>query len=305
MPGEQSAPRAAFSPSDAWDHPAAFAGTARGCGGGAPGRPSGSRRSSYGVIVIGRRGDVVVATAAEPGTGRRIRPEPCRDLQVAPADRRVRAAAGTRGAGLSLLRAVARVEVCAVAAVGARALACGAGAGGLSFRGHLAAEEGALFLRAFEAAWDAVREQRDGDDDSRAHGGSAEPPCAAPTEVSPVDALVEMADVRKTRSVPPALRRALRARDGGCRFPGCGNHRFTDAHHIEHWADGGETSLGNLIQLCRRHHRLLHEGGFSLELRQDGSPVFRRPDGRRIAAVPLLGAVPRNRRRGAAHLAGR
>ncbi len=109
---------------------------------------------------------------------------------------------------------------------------------------------------------------------------------------------------RKTRSVPPALRRALRARDGGCRFPGCGNHRFTDAHHIEHWADGGETSLTNLIQLCRRHHRLLHEGGFLLELEADASPVFRRPDGHRIAAVPVLRAVPRNRRHGAAHLAG-
>ncbi|MCP5092529.1 MAG: DUF222 domain-containing protein, partial [Gammaproteobacteria bacterium] len=48
---------------------------------------------------------------------------------------------------------------------------------------------------------------------------------------------------RKTRAVPPALRRALQARDAGCRFPGCGHRRFVDAHHIEHWADGGKTSI--------------------------------------------------------------
>src|SRR5262249_32507061 len=51
---------------------------------------------------------------------------------------------------------------------------------------------------------------------------------------------------RKTRAIPPALRRALDARDGGCRFPGCTNSRFVDAHHVVHWADGGETNLDNL-----------------------------------------------------------
>ncbi|MCP4766517.1 MAG: DUF222 domain-containing protein, partial [Gammaproteobacteria bacterium] len=56
---------------------------------------------------------------------------------------------------------------------------------------------------------------------------------------------------RKTRAVPPALRRALQARDAGCRFPGCSHRRFVDAHHIEHWADGGETSIDNLVLLCR------------------------------------------------------
>ena len=63
---------------------------------------------------------------------------------------------------------------------------------------------------------------------------------------------------RKTRTIPPSLRRALEARDRGCRFPGCGL-RFTDAHHLKHWADGGETSLENLLLLCSHHHRLLHE----------------------------------------------
>jgi len=83
---------------------------------------------------------------------------------------------------------------------------------------------------------------------------------------------------RKTRSVPPSVVRALRARDGGCRFPGCDRDRFVDAHHIEHWARGGETSLDNLVQLCRHHHRLVHEGGFSVE-RRGSDVVFRRPNG--------------------------
>jgi hypothetical protein len=48
---------------------------------------------------------------------------------------------------------------------------------------------------------------------------------------------------RKTRSIPPALRRALHSRDGGCHFPGCGSRRLVDAHHIEHWARGGATDL--------------------------------------------------------------
>ena len=82
---------------------------------------------------------------------------------------------------------------------------------------------------------------------------------------------------RRTRTIPPRLRRALRARDEGCRFPGCTNRRFLDAHHVHHWAAGGETSLDNLVHLCRRHHRLVHEGGFSLQLDQhDGLRFFDR-----------------------------
>ncbi len=67
------------------------------------------------------------------------------------------------------------------------------------------------------------------------------------------------------RVVPGSLRRALMARDKGCRFPGCDMPAaWTDAHHIRHWADGGPTKLWNLILMCRRHHRLLHEGGWEL-----------------------------------------
>jgi hypothetical protein len=88
---------------------------------------------------------------------------------------------------------------------------------------------------------------------------------------------------RKTRTIPAALRRALESRDGGCRFPGCSNRIFTDAHHIVHWIDGGETSLENTLLTCRRHHRALHEHGFSLE-RVGEALVFRDPSGQVVPA---------------------
>ncbi len=73
-----------------------------------------------------------------------------------------------------------------------------------------------------------------------------------------------------SRVVPGATRRALIARDKGCRFPGCDcPPAWTDAHHVKHWADGGPTTLDNLLLLCRRHHRLVHEEGWTLELAQD------------------------------------
>jgi len=83
---------------------------------------------------------------------------------------------------------------------------------------------------------------------------------------------------RKTRTIPPAIRRALKRRDGGCRFPGCTCTRFVDAHHIRHWADGGETSMDNLALLCRHHHRLVHEGGFCVEMDANGQVRFTKPD---------------------------
>lgn len=94
---------------------------------------------------------------------------------------------------------------------------------------------------------------------------------------------------RKTRSVPPSMHRALRSRDRGCRFPGCDRDRFVDAHHVKHWAAGGDTSLENLVQLCRHHHRLVHEGGFSVE-RASGGFVFRHPSGRVIEEAPPVPA---------------
>jgi hypothetical protein len=83
---------------------------------------------------------------------------------------------------------------------------------------------------------------------------------------------------RKTRSVPPALRRALNARDRGCRFPGCSNTRYVDAHHGHHWAQGGETKLSNLALLCRFHHRQVHEGRVEIQV-LDGALRFLKPDG--------------------------
>jgi Domain of unknown function (DUF222)/HNH endonuclease len=85
---------------------------------------------------------------------------------------------------------------------------------------------------------------------------------------------------RKTRSIPPALRRALNARDTGCRFPGCTFHRYVDAHHIKHWADGGETKLSNLITLCRAHHRMVHKGEIVIKTCGAGAWQFFSDDGR-------------------------
>lgn len=79
---------------------------------------------------------------------------------------------------------------------------------------------------------------------------------------------------RKTRSIPPALRRALNSRDQGCVFPGCTHKRYVDGHHIHHWAEGGATKLSNLVSLCRAHHRAVHEGGIVIERLDDGAWRF-------------------------------
>ena len=69
---------------------------------------------------------------------------------------------------------------------------------------------------------------------------------------------------RKQRTVSTSIRRALWSRDRGCTFPGCHRTKFVDAHHVQHWVDGGETSVDNLVLLCSHHHRLLHEGGYRI-----------------------------------------
>jgi 5-methylcytosine-specific restriction endonuclease McrA len=94
----------------------------------------------------------------------------------------------------------------------------------------------------------------------------------------------------RTRTIPPALRRALQHRDRGCRFPGCGV-RFGQGHHIHHWAQGGSTTLSNLALLCRRHHRAVHEEGYQVARGPDGALRFRRPDGRLLPEVPQAAVV--------------
>ncbi len=95
----------------------------------------------------------------------------------------------------------------------------------------------------------------------------------------------------RTRTIPPALRRALQHRDHGCRFPGC-HGRFTQGHHIRHWAQGGPTTLSNLTLLCRRHHRAVHEEGYQVERQPNGELRFLRPDGRLLPEVPKASGVP-------------
>ena len=90
---------------------------------------------------------------------------------------------------------------------------------------------------------------------------------------------------RKTRTVPPPIRRALEFRDRGCRFPGC-TSKHCDAHHVVHWADGGETKLSNLVLLCRRHHSLMHEGGVSVRMTEDGAVRFFHRRGRPLEHSP-------------------
>jgi hypothetical protein len=90
---------------------------------------------------------------------------------------------------------------------------------------------------------------------------------------------------RRRRTVPTSLRRALQLRDQGCRFPGCTNTRI-DSHHVVPWSRGGETKLGNLVSACRKHHRYLHELGFRVEPRADGSFAFFAPAGWEVKPVP-------------------
>lgn len=102
---------------------------------------------------------------------------------------------------------------------------------------------------------------------------------------------------RATRTVPPAMRRALNLRDQHCQWAGCDRHwRWCDAHHIIHWADLGETTLDNLVLLCRRHHRMVHEGEKELRRwrREPRTMTARRIEGRELQT-----AGPPGRRRSA------
>jgi hypothetical protein len=83
----------------------------------------------------------------------------------------------------------------------------------------------------------------------------------------------------------------LQHRDQSCRFPGCGR-AYGQGHHIRHWARGGPTTLANLVLLCRRHHRAVHEEGYGVQRQRDGALEFRRPDGQVLPEVPPPSEVP-------------
>jgi hypothetical protein len=91
---------------------------------------------------------------------------------------------------------------------------------------------------------------------------------------------------RARRDPTVAQRIEIERRDKGCRFPGCTYTEFTDAHHIRHWTRGGETNLGNLVTLCDRHHKAVHELGWSLQGDANGELSFTGPHGRVMKSVP-------------------
>ncbi len=91
---------------------------------------------------------------------------------------------------------------------------------------------------------------------------------------------------RTRRDPTDAQRIAIRRRDKGCRFPGCGNVEFTDAHHVRHWIDGGLTNLDNLAELCDQHHRAVHELGWKMSGDANVELTFCSPTGRISRSTP-------------------
>ncbi len=97
---------------------------------------------------------------------------------------------------------------------------------------------------------------------------------------------------RKRRTISGATKRALLHRDRTCRFPGCHSRAFLEGHHIQHWADGGKTTLLNLVSMCSHHHRFVHEYGFTIELRPDGRVVAHDRRGQAIHDNPKRPSPP-------------
>jgi hypothetical protein len=124
----------------------------------------------------------------------------------------------------------------------------------------------------------SLREQKSGMCCTHGHAHFEDKPWLAPSTARRISCDASLVTVleddagnvlnvgRKSRIVPERIRRALRERDGVCKYPGCQESEYVDAHHIQHWADGGETKLDNLVTLCRFHHRQLHRGCFDIRL---------------------------------------
>ena len=116
--------------------------------------------------------------------------------------------------------------------------------------------------------------------------------CDAGLVVAKTDSRGDVLDVgRASRTVTAAISKGLLIRDRHCRWPGCTHSAFVEAHHVRHWAQGGETSLDNTMLLCHSHHQLAHEGGFRVERGPGGTLVFYDPQGRIIEAAPVHKAV--------------
>ena len=123
--------------------------------------------------------------------------------------------------------------------------------------------------------------------------------CDAGVVVAHINPLgVPLSVGRKTRTISAAIKRALRLRDRTCRFPGCTHSRYVDGHHIEHWANGGETTLSNLMLLCSAHHTMLHEGGCRVEAHGAGGWDFFDPRNRLIEAQPARATARQGERPG-------
>jgi hypothetical protein len=106
-------------------------------------------------------------------------------------------------------------------------------------------------------------------------------------EVETDQAGIPLSVGRKSRSIPAHIKRALLVRDHGtCRFPGCTHRVFLEGHHIQHWADGGPTELGNLVSLCSSCHARVHAHGYRIELDEQQRPHFIGRDGVELAQVP-------------------
>jgi hypothetical protein len=88
------------------------------------------------------------------------------------------------------------------------------------------------------------------------------------------------------RVVSHRMKKALRLRDSGCRYPGCTRAGWIDAHHIHHWVNGGPTTETNLVCLCRSHHRLVHETGWHITGNPNQQITFHHPDGTTVTADP-------------------
>ena len=111
--------------------------------------------------------------------------------------------------------------------------------------------------------------------------------CDAKVDVAVEDRRGTILDQGRVRRNPtPVQRIEIDRRDKGCRFPGCRYTEFTDVHHMQHWADGGLTNLDNLVTLCRRHHRAVHELGWSMSGNADAVLTFIAPHGRTMQSVP-------------------